>query len=91
MARKNKKKTATKNKNDEPYKVGDFCYYIDANNKVGFAEVTRVNVNYDQPVYNIVDQSSFRFAVVEHMFCSDEESFFKRKKRKDIIEEKSKW
>jgi len=89
MAKKNKKKPATENKQNEPYKPGDFCYYLDVNNRVGFAEITNVNVNYKQPVYNIVDQTSFRFAVIEHMFCSDQESFFKRKKRKDIKEEKT--
>lgn len=86
MKRK-QKKSATKNKNSDPYKTGDFCYYIDANDKVGFAEIKSVNENYDQPVYNIVDQTTFRFLVIEHMFCSDEEAFFKKKKRKTIRED----
>ena len=61
MARKKKLKKAvvTKKKKDEPYKPGDFCYYLDVNNKIGFAEIKSINVNYDQPVYNIVDQTSF--------------------------------
>jgi len=88
MKRKTKtKKAATKKENNLAYKAGDFCYYIDANDRVGFAEIRSVNENYEQPVYNIVDQTSFRFLVIEHMFCSDEESYFKKKKRKTIRED----
>ena len=93
MARRKKSvaiKPPTRDKN-APYKVGDFCYYINVYDKVGFAEIVKLNEGYDFPVYTILDQTSYRYIVIEDMFCNDEESFFKKKKRKSIIEENKKW
>lgn len=87
----NKKKIQIKREDSSaPYVVGDFCYYLDAYNKVGFAEIITVHTGSDEQVYTIMDQSSQKYITIHHMFCNDEEKFFKKKKRVDIQKENQK-
>lgn len=86
------KKEITKIREDKniPYEKGDFCFYLDAYDKVGFATICNVKMINGEVIYTILDQTSQRYSIIQHMFCNDEESFLKKKKRKDIMEENKK-
>lgn len=85
MAKKKTSKVqATKRENKtDPYVKGDFCYYLDANNKIQFAEVLSAHPHEqtDSFYYQIVDQKEFKFAAVHHDHCADTEKELKGVKR----------
>tara|TARA_B100000524_G_scaffold305648_1_gene180872 strand:- start:29 stop:352 length:324 start_codon:yes stop_codon:yes gene_type:complete len=71
------------NKSD-PFKPGDFCYYIDANNKIRFAEVqsTHVHEETGEYFYQMIDQHEYRFLTAHHDHCADDKAELKGIKRK---------
>ena len=70
------------NKTD-PYQKGDFCYYLDSNNRIQFAEVLSSHVHEETNsfYYQIVDQKEFKFGAVHHDHCADTEKELKGIKR----------
>ena len=68
----------------EPFKAGDFCYYIDVNNKIRFAEVQSAHVHEETGdyFYQLIDQHEFRFLTAHHDHCADDKADLKGIKRK---------
>ena len=65
----------------DKYKVGDFCYFLDANNKILFCEIKAIYENEKELAYQVQDQINYRFSSVLHKYCADEEKLLKGKKR----------
>ncbi len=86
MARKTNKpkKEVTKKKADEPYKPGDFLYYLNVYNKPLLAEVSKSFIENNAQCYEVIDQTSYRFVTVPDKYCHDDPKFFKKKKRNDL-------
>jgi len=82
--KKLKKEKASDEKETDVYQAGDFCYYLDRNNKIRFAEVRSSHVH--EPTnsyyYQLIDQSEFRFVTIHHDYCGDDEKQLKSVKRK---------
>ena len=70
--KKSKKKLEISKKTDEPYNVGDFCYYVYSDNKVYLGEIQKVYET-EKGVYTLVDQQSYKFVTVSHDQCFDDE------------------
>jgi len=66
------------------YNIGDCIYYIDANNKIIFAEIYRVYKEID--AYGTLDLCQFRYGTVHHDNCFEEEKHAKAvlKQRKKV-------
>ena len=82
---KNQSDSVTKRVNkSDPFKKGDFCYYIDVNNKIRFAEVRSAHVLEEtgEYFYQLVDQHEFRFLTAHHDHCADDKAELKGIKRK---------
>ena len=71
MSRKKKKINIT-SKTNEPYKAGDFCYYINYDFTVSLCEIQRVH-NTESLIYTVVDQTSYKFVTISHDNCFDDE------------------
>ena len=77
------------------YKIEDCIYYIDANNRVVFAEIYKV---YDEiNAYGTIDLKQFRYGTIHHDNCFEEEKHAKavikqRKQRgnKDVNKKRNK-
>ena len=85
MARK-KKINVKKDKKDSCEKIedaekGDFCYYLDASNKVGWAEIHSVFEEKDILCFSIICQKEYKFYALPCYYCSFDEKFLKGKKR----------
>ena len=69
-----------------PYKAGDNCYFLNHLNKIIIGEIKDVYCNDDVPyAYCIVDSLNYRFNVVKHENCADDEKSLSLilKKRKE--------
>ena len=77
-------KVGKRGNESEPFKAGDFCYYLDANNKIRFAEVRSAHVLEEtgEYFYQLVDQHEFRFLTAHHDHCADDKLELKGVKRK---------
>ena len=85
MPRKKVVKPTLKKLNaNEAYEVGDFCYFISRYNKVLLGEVTSVNNKDSELSYTVVVQTDMKFMVVAHRHCSDNQSFLRKVKYKDL-------
>jgi len=79
----------------EKYKINDCIYYIDANNRVVFAEIYKV---YDEiNAYGTIDLKQFRYGTVHHNDCFEEERHAKtvikqrkQKGNKDVNKKRNK-
>jgi len=83
MAKKIKKEV-TEKKIGEPYKPGDFLYYLNTYNKPLLAEVKKAFIENGQQCYEVVEQTSYKFVTVLDKYCHDDPKFFKKKKRSDL-------
>lgn len=70
--KKQKNKIEVTAKSNEPYKKGDFCYYIAFDLKVYLGEIQSVEASKDI-IYTLVDQHSYKFVAVAHEKCFDDE------------------
>tara|TARA_R110001592_G_scaffold54449_2_gene166633 strand:- start:11838 stop:12101 length:264 start_codon:yes stop_codon:yes gene_type:complete len=70
--KKQKQKIEITPKSSEPYKKGDFCYYIAFDSKVYLGEIQSVEASKDL-IYTLVDQQTYKFGVVAHEKCFDDE------------------
>lgn len=67
-----KSKIKIAEKTEEPYKAGDFCYYIYSDFRVNLGEIQKVH-NTKELIYTLVDQQSYKFVTVSHEQCFDDE------------------
>tara|TARA_B100000900_G_C20579718_1_gene716961 strand:+ start:1946 stop:2155 length:210 start_codon:yes stop_codon:yes gene_type:complete len=67
----------------EKYNVGDFCYFLDINNKIQFCEIKAIYENEKELAYQIQEQTNYRFCTVPHKYCADEEKQLKGRKRNE--------
>lgn len=82
MARKTIKKPETRSGEDiASASPGDYCYYLNASNKPGFAEIKRVFTENDILVLYLICQTEFKHINVPAKICSFEEKSLKGKKR----------
>ena len=65
---------------------GDFCYYLNNSNKIGFAEIQSVFTENDLLVLQIICQQEFKFRSLPYYFCSFNENDLKGKKRNVLSE-----
>jgi hypothetical protein len=70
--KKQKKKVEITTKSSEPYKKGDFCYYVPLDCRVYLGEVQK-KLNTDELIYSLIDQHSYKFVVASHESCFDNE------------------
>ena len=68
--------------NDDHYKEGDMCYFVNALNRVEMCEVVKKIVEKDQIMYQVRDCNNWRYTIVEHQYCADKKQYLKGKKRK---------
>ena len=81
ITKKQKASVTIREDKNEPYKKGDYCFYLTKYNKTLFAEVYSVHENEDGPYYVLVEQHDCKFVTVEHKWCADDEKAFKGIKR----------
>ena len=74
---------------DSDYSVGDFCYIVDSDNKIKLCEIKQIYTNEKELAYLVQDQLNFRFSVVPHRLCADDEKSLKGVKRDEPIYKKS--
>ena len=65
----------------EEAEPGDYCYYLNYNNKPAFAEIKKVFEESGMKVLHIMCQTDFKFFSVPASICSFEEKDLKGKKR----------
>lgn len=79
---KKKKELVQRQDKNEPYKKGDYCFFVSNQNKIHFAEVhSAVFIEDTGHVYTLIDQTQFRFVTVHHDYCGDSELELKDIKR----------
>tara|TARA_R110002153_G_scaffold36023_2_gene106788 strand:+ start:3271 stop:3528 length:258 start_codon:yes stop_codon:yes gene_type:complete len=64
---------------NEKYVVGDLCYFLNHYNKILLGEVHKVHESED--AYTIIEQTQYKFNIVEHIFCRDSQKALKGVKR----------
>ena len=62
-------------------KPGDYCYYLNGSNKIGFAEIKSVYEEKGILVFQVICQSEFKFLNIPAAICSFDEKDLKGKKR----------
>lgn len=82
-----KKKESAKAENILLANVGDFCYYLSGKNKALFAEITSVFEENGVTVFQMIDQTDFRFVVAPAKICAFNEKDLKGKKRNVLCPE----
>ena len=89
MARKKiKAPVAASQKNDiDSAEPGDYCYYLNSNNKIMFAEIKKTLQENDVKLLQIICQTDFRFLTIPAKVCSFTEALLKGKKRKELCPE----
>lgn len=81
MPRKTKKVVEIKQlQENENFQIGDFCYFVNNQNKIMLGEVYRVHEN--ENAYTVIEQTQFKYCVVPHSFCADSQKDLKGKKRR---------
>ena len=88
MARKINKKPTTRVGDDiESAEPGDYCYYLNASNKPGFAEIQKVFSENSILVFHLVCQAEYKFLNIPAKICAFEEKALKGKKRSMLCPE----
>tara|TARA_B100001113_G_C20723668_1_gene454810 strand:+ start:130 stop:399 length:270 start_codon:yes stop_codon:yes gene_type:complete len=82
-----KKKDSVKTEDILLANTGDFCYYLTANNKILFAEIKNVFEENGVKVFQMIDQTDFRFVVAPAKICAFNEKDLKGKKRNVLCPE----
>ena len=85
MARKTKSKPEPRLGEDiTSAEKGDYCYYLNGSNKVGFAEVQKVFEEGNHLIIQVICQTDYKFISLPSEVCSFDEKTLKGKKRKDL-------
>ncbi len=61
--------------------AGDYCYYLDPNNRINFAKIINIFTEKDILCFSVMCQSDFKFHALPYYFCSFDEKYLKRQKR----------
>lgn len=81
ITRQQKEAATIRENNSLPYKKGDFCFYLEKDNKPRFAEIQSAHEYEEGYYYVVIEQHDYKFVTVEHKWCADNEKELKRMKR----------
>ena len=88
MSRKKKEKPKTREEEDiNLAQPGDFCYFLNINNKIAFAEVLKIIDDPSFKVFQLMDQAEGKYVCVPSAICSFDEKSLKGKKRHELCPE----
>lgn len=88
MPRKKKIKPVTREDEDIVLvEKGDFCYFLNVNNKPVFAEVLKITEENGYKVLQLMDQTDGKYVNVVTEICSFNEKDLKGKKRYELCPE----